>query len=448
MPTPGLAAAVMSGASGRVSLWVVVLLVASAGSAVAQQERLPNSLWGVRGEVGLGFVEQFVTNYGDRSFYEDRPSGEGVRVAVIDTGLASEHPDLDGKIACEDCWKGSFDCRGQQARSAPDPVDDNGHGTHVAGIIAGNGHTQLNPTHSYFPTGAWGLAPDADLVVAKAMNATGGGSDKCVADAIRWSLDPDGVEDSGDEPHIVHLSLGVQSGDGSIPTGSQTEDAVREAIDQGIFVVMSAGNQGQQGPAVPGNVDGVVAVGALDSNGEPLEMSNRGDGVDVFAPGVIMSTWPSNLDQDGIDDGYTGLAGTSQAAPVVTGGLALTLEANPSLKDGGQATKVQHIETMIQRTGNPVNVRGDAFTTFDGNELLASQDKGTDELAWGVVTTVSITLLIVLAVLGRAGFSLLASYAEDDGPVHEPGPSTSAEAEPDEASSTLTPSGTEAPGDQ
>jgi subtilisin family serine protease len=421
-----------SGAHGQAGILLAILVLASAAPALAQQERVPKSLWGVRGDVGLGFVEQFFTNYGDRSFYEARPSGEDVRVAVVDTGIDTKHPDLDDTMACNDCWKPNFDCQGEDETApatAPEPFDDNGHGTHVSGIIAGDGHAQLNPTNSYFPTGAWGIAPDTELVVAKAMNATGGGSDECVAEAVRWSLDPDGVPDSGDEPHIVHLSLGVQSSDGSVPTGSKTEKAVEEAIEQGVFVVMSAGNQGQRGPAAPGNVDGVIAVGALGSDGQPLEMSNRGEGVDVFAPGVIMSTFPKNLDDDGIRDGYTGLAGTSQAAPVVTGGLSLVLDANPELREGGDEIKVYYVESLIERTGTPTSSGSAQFVTFDGGQLVAAEDAGTSDWAGWLVAAFGVAALLVAVVLGRAGFTLLQSYVEDEEETTPPNrePSTGSE---------------------
>jgi subtilisin family serine protease len=378
-----------------------MMVFATAVPAVAQQEQVPQSLWGVRGDVGLGVVPQFVTNYGERSALEQRPSGEDVRVAVIDTGLAPDHPDLDASLACDHCWRDFVNNRSR-------PYDDNGHGTHVAGIIAGNGHPQLNPLQSYFPTGAIGIASDADLVVAKAMNETGGGKDERVAEAIEWSMDPDGQPDSGDEPHILHLSLGVRTQsapEGSVPTGSKTEGAVQEAIERGIFVVMSAGNQGQQGPAVPGNVDGVIAVGALASDGQRLEMSNTGEGVDLFAPGIVMSTWPQPLDEDRIRDGYTGLAGTSQAAPVVTGGLALAADANPQLRDAGGAEKVEHVETMVQRTGEVRETGEASVVTFDGEAFLASQDQGTDELDWSTVLAVSLLALLVLATLGRIGYA-------------------------------------------
>lgn len=401
--------------SGPRTALVVLLLLAPAvlGPAAAQDGQqgarfVPESLWGVKGEVGLGMVREFLTNYADRAIWEARPTGEDVRVAVIDTGIAPSHPDLSGALACGHCWRDLVDQR-------PEPYDDNGHGTHVSAIIAGRGHLQGNPLEAYFPTGARGLAPSVELIVAKAMNESGGGSDARVAEAIGWAIDPDGEPGTGDEPHILHLSLGVRApraDSGEVQTGSKTEDAVREAIERGILVVMSAGNQGQQGPAPPGNVDGVLAVGGMTSSGERLPFSNHGPGVDIFAPGVILSPWPQQLDEDGIKDGYTGLAGTSQAAPVVTGSLALAIDANPQLKLGG-ATKVKHMESMVRTTSQTANTSTGPLRMLDANALLASQDQGTDGFATGVVITLGGLGLLLVYAVGRMGWRALGRFVEN-----------------------------------
>lgn len=410
------------------SLAVALVLLAAVGPALAQpadeeQGFVPQSLWGAKSDVNLGMTGEFLTNHGDRSFWEARPSGEDVRVTVVDTGINPDHPDLDGVLACEDCWRDFVNDR-------PRPYDDNGHGTHVAGIIAGGGHLQANPLQAYFPTGARGVAPGAELVVAKAMNDTGGGTDERVAEAIRWGVDPDGEPGSGDEPHILHLSLGVRAPtaeDGRVDAGSATEEAVRDAIESGVHVVMSAGNQAQEGPANPGNVDGVLAVGGLTSDGEMLPFSNRGEGVDVFAPGVVLSTWPSDLDEDGISDGYTGLAGTSQAAPMVTGALALTMEANPSLREAGGATKVIHLASEVEATSQARETSEGTVRVLDAGALLASQDQGADGIALGVVVTLAAASLLVLALLGRVGWHALGAFVErheeeDRGPAEVPTP--------------------------
>lgn len=402
----------------RAVLFAFLLLVPALVPVTAQSPEspryTPESLWGVKSDVGLDFVREFLTNYANRSFWEARPTGEGVRVAVIDTGISPEHPDLTDKFACDHCWRDFVDDRRQ-------PYDDNGHGTHVAGIIAADGHLQGNPLNAYFPTGARGLATDAELIVAKAMNASGGGSDERVAEAIEWSVDPDGEPDTGDEPHVLHLSLGVRAptaDDGTVQVGSQTEDAVRDAIEQGVLVVMSAGNQGSQGPAPPGNVDGVLAVGALDADGKLIAFSNRGEGVDVYAPGVVMSAWPRTLDEDGIADSYTGLAGTSQAAPIVTGALALAIDANPALEDG-DATMVHHLESIVRGTSQPTQSSEGKIRVLDANALLASQDQGADGVDVGVVTVLSLIGLVLLVSLGRVGWRALEDYVERDAEPQE-----------------------------
>lgn len=397
-----------------VRLLAAVLLVTSlaVGPVAAQQSDalVPQSLWGVKSDVGLGLVGEYVTNHGDRSFWEARPSGEDVRVAVVDTGVDLSHPDLQGSLACEHCWR-------DLVHERPDPYDDHGHGTHVSGIIAADGHLQWNPLQGYFPTGAQGVASDAELIVAKAMNESGQSSDQRVAEAVEWAVDPDGTPGTGDEPHVLHLSIAVDApadGQGNVDAGSRTEQAVQGAIEQGVHVVLSAGNQGLEGPANPGHVDGVLAVGALTSQGDVYEQSNRGEGVGVFAPGVVLSTWPRALDEDGIGDGYTGLAGTSQAAPVVTGALALTLGASPELRDASSATTVKHLASMVVETSRSVETEAGTVNVLDAGALLASQDEGTSEVALGVVAGFAFFTLAVVLLAVRAGWRALGSFVEEN----------------------------------
>lgn len=418
MPNPRLSRAMRAGLTVVLAGLLLLVPAVVAPAQTADRSFVPESLWGVKSDVELSVVREFVTNVGDRPFWKARPSGEGVRIALIDTGLAPSHPDLDGVLACGHCWKDFVDGRRQ-------PYDDNGHGTHVAGILVGNGHLQPNPLNAYFPTGARGLAPQAELIVAKAMNRSGGGSDERVAEAIRWAMNPDGEPNTGDEPHILHLSLGVRAptaDDGQVEAGSKTVQAVREAIERGIFVVMSAGNQGEQGPAPPGNVDGVLAVGGLDAQGQLLPFSNRGQGVDIYAPGVIMSSWPADLDEDGIEDRYTGLAGTSQAAPVVTGGLALAIDANPKLMQQAGAVKVQHIEEVVRSTADRESPGARTLRVLDANALIASQDQGTSELAWPQIGVAATLALLLIGGLGRVGWRALERFVEERSDEEPAGP--------------------------
>lgn len=401
-----------------ISLTLLILSAALVPMVAGQQdggqgERLVSqSLWGVKQSVGLSLVREYATNYGQRSFWEDRPDGGGVRVAIVDTGIDLSHPDLSGSLACALCWRDLVDQR-------PAPYDDHGHGTHVAGILAGRGHGQLNPLKSYFPTGARGIAPAAELIVAKAMNASGAGKDARVAEAVEWSLDPDGDPGTDDGADIIHLSLGIEAptqptvpGAPKVEAGSETEQAVRRAVEDGVFVVMSAGNQGRDRAAPPAGVDGVIAVGALDGSGRVLGFSNTGEDVDVYAPGVVTSTWPRALDEDGIEDGYTGLAGTSQAAPVVSGTLALALGAGPTL-DGGGATKVAHLEELVRRTGRPVDQGPSDAVQVDAAAVVASQDAGADGVAWGVVIVFTLLALALAGSLARVLWGLLAKTVEE-----------------------------------
>lgn len=414
---------------------VVPVVAGQQGGQEARDERLVSqSLWGVKQSVGLTLVREYATNYGDRSFWESRPDGEGVRVAIVDTGIDLDHPDLVGSLACSGCWRDLVDQR-------PVPYDDHGHGTHVAGILSGRGHAQLNPLDSYFPTGARGIAPGAELIVAKAMNASGAGKDARVAEAVEWSLDPDGDPSTDDGADIIHLSLGIEApaqapvpGGPKVDTGSETEQAVRQAVEDGVFVVMSSGNQGRDQAAPPAGVPGVIAVGALDGSGRVLSFSNTGEDVDVYAPGVVTSAWPMALDEDGMEDGYTGLAGTSQAAPVVTGTLALTLQANPSLQEGGGATKVAHMEELVQRTGQPIEEGPQDAVQIDAAAVVASQDQGATGMAWGVVTVFTLLALAVVTILARVLWGLLAQAVEEQEGRGGPPPGGPAEDTSDPAS--------------
>lgn len=429
----------------RVALIAAVVLSVTIVPVAAQEDDslVPQSLWGVKSSVGLGLVEEFLTNHGDRAFWQDRPSGDGARVAVVDTGIDPSHPDLAGAMACDHCWR---DLVNDQA----EPYDDHGHGTHVAGIIAAGGHGQFNPLNGYFPTGARGLAPDAGLIVAKAMNASGQSSDARVAEAVRWAVDPDEVPGSGDEPHVLHLSIAVDAPtDGNlVQAGSKTEDAVREAIEQGVHVVLSAGNQGVEGPANPGHVEGVVAVGALTSQGGVYEESNWGEGVDVFAPGVVLSTWPGGLDGDGIDDGYTGLAGTSQAAPVVSGAMALALGSSEELRSSSSATTVQHVASMVAETSRVEQASWGEVRVLDADALLASVDEGTSEVAGGVVAVLGVSVLLVVVLVGRASWRALGAFVEDsEEGLDEAPPEEGFKRAPPPAPGSEESRGEEAPGD-
>jgi serine protease len=236
--------------------------------------------------------------------------GEGVVVAVVDTGIDLEHPDLrdqllrdrDGAVVGLDLVEGG------------DPVDRHGHGTLVAGVIAataGNGE------------GIVGVAPRARLMPIRALDDDGGGRGSDVDEAIRWAVDH-GAD-------VINLSLeSVKAPDGSSPGPGAPTAAVRYAWERGVVVVAAAGNGGASLSDYPADSP-VVLVGATDRDDRRAGFSDRGRADALLAPGVdIVSTWCRDPGQDACD-GRThtyGIAeGTSFAAPHVSGALALLIGA-------------------------------------------------------------------------------------------------------------------------
>ncbi|RKG70772.1 peptidase S8 [Corallococcus sp. CA054B] len=206
------------------------------------------------------------------------PTGEGVRVCVIDSGLDMDHPEFQGAVAAnhdfvdEDEDANDRGAQGQWGQ---------GHGTHVAGIIAARvGHGgDTGPRGT--PGGMVGVAPNASLLIARVLDLSGQTQMSVVLSAMEW------CESQG--ARVVSLSLG-----GGNPTRS-TVEAFRALKDHGLLVVAAAGNQG--GPVLyPASDPSVLAVGAVDANERRASFSNVGTELALVAPGVdVLSTFPRGL---------------------------------------------------------------------------------------------------------------------------------------------------------
>lgn len=227
----------------------------------------------------------------------DTSTGVGITVAVIDTGIDKDHPDLAANIVG---GKNYVSIRGTVDASAWD--DDNGHGTHCAGIIAALDNT----------IGVVGVAPNAHLYAVKVLNKRGTGYMSDVIAGIEWAASVD-VDTSSNTDYVDVISMSLSG-----PYSSNLADAVAAAIDAGIVVVAAAGNAGTAPVAYPALCTGVIGVGATDSSDELVYFSNYGTGLDIVAPGVsIYSTYKNG--------GYTTMSGTSMACPHVAGTVALVL---------------------------------------------------------------------------------------------------------------------------
>lgn len=246
--------------------------------------------------------------------------GAGVHVAVIDTGIQLNHPDLKTNIV-----------GGKNCSTGTSYADGNGHGTHVAGTIAAldNG------------SGVVGVAPEAKLWAVRVLNNSGGGSWSTVICGIDFVTSK--APKNGGPITVANLSLGG-GGVSDSNCGNSNNDALHKAIcrarDAGVTIIVAAGNSGSNAANfVPAAYDdAVITVSALvDTDGAPggagsatgyglddtfASFSNWGTPVDIGAPGVnIYSTW--------IGNGYKSISGTSMASPHVAGAAALYLAAHP-----------------------------------------------------------------------------------------------------------------------
>lgn len=219
--------------------------------------------------------------------------GSTVNVGVVDTGIDYTHPDLSLN------YKGGYNF----INKTNDPMDDNGHGTHVSGIIAALDNT----------IGVIGVAPETNLFAIKVLNANGSGYMSDVIAGIQWSVN--------NNMKIINMSLGS-----SVPSKS-LKNACDAAYNRGLLIIASAGNSGNSAGTgnnvnYPARYDSVVAVAAIDINNTRAWFSSTGPAVELSAPGVnIYSTLRGGT--------YGYLSGTSMAAPHVTGVASLIISYNP-----------------------------------------------------------------------------------------------------------------------
>jgi subtilisin family serine protease len=231
--------------------------------------------------------------------------GEGVKVAVLDTGVDERHADLADAI----------DELRDFTRSRHGAADRQGHGTHVAGTIAARQNGK----------GVIGVAPDCRLLVGKVLGDDGSGDAAGVAAGIDWAV--------GQGADVLSMSLG------SPEMSEEIAAAIRRAVAKGRFVVCAAGNEGRDDSVdFPGRLAETVAVGAVDRNGRVAKFSSRGEQVDLCAPGQdVVSTYPGG--------GYAKLSGTSMATPFVAGVVALLLAKH---RLHGGATPVENQRQLVE----------------------------------------------------------------------------------------------------
>jgi vacuolar-type H+-ATPase subunit F/Vma7 len=212
-----------------------------------------------------------------------KTKGEGVRIGIIDTGCDYRHENLKDRF---DQRSPGFDF----VRNNTRPLDENGHGTHVAGTVAG---------------AKTGVAPESTLYALRVLDSYGCGSEIDVILALEWAVDHN--------LNVVNMSIGF--GYDSIPLG----DACKVAVDKGIVVCAAAGNEAYE-PCFPGDYDfpGIISVAAVDKSHKRPFWSRISENNDLSAPGIdIISSTPENS--------YAKMSGTSMATPHVAGSAALVM---------------------------------------------------------------------------------------------------------------------------
>ena len=243
--------------------------------------------------------------------------GNGVKIAIIDTGIDKDHPDLQANI------KGGVNFVSKPSWRPADPEkwdDDNGHGTHCAGIVAAVDNE----------VGVIGVAPEADLYGVKVLDRTGSGYVSDVIAGIEWSNDK-GMQ-------VISMSLG-----GGYSESMET--ACSEADGAGIVVVAAAGNSGPGDDTVnyPAKYESVIAVSATNDGDSLADFSSRGPEVELAAPGV-------SIDSTYMGGGYTTMDGTSMACPHVAGTAALVIVSGIT-GSGAVRARLQNTADDLGATG-------------------------------------------------------------------------------------------------
>lgn len=278
---------------------------------------------------------------------DEAVTGSGVTVAILDTGIDYRHPDLGGCLGTECKVVGGYNF--VEGEDFTDPMDYQGHGTHVAGIVAAKGTLR-------------GVAPDAKLYAFKVLDDTGSGLDSAIIAGLERAVDPDGDPLTDDQVDVINMSLG-----GWGAYDSPLSQAANNAMDAGIIVVVAAGNDGGYSSiGSPGNAERVITVGASDNDDAIAGFSSRGPingqsylKPELVAPGV-------NINSAAPGGGYAIHSGTSMAAPHVAGGAALLKQLRPELN-------AQEIKSLL--IFNTKDIAEDIFTQGAGRmDLVAAAD--------------------------------------------------------------------------
>ncbi|TDD56948.1 peptidase S8 [Nonomuraea terrae] len=259
-------------------------------------------------------LEHSVPQVGAPQAWQDGYDGKGVKVAVLDTGIDADHPDVAGKIT--------------ETRNFTDDLsaeDLHGHGTHVAATVAGTGAASNGLRK--------GVAPGAELAIGKVLDSGGSGTESQVLAGMEWAALKSGAD-------VVNMSLGGDPTDGTDPLSVAVDELTKQT---GTLFVVAAGNEGgEYTVGSPGAAASALTVGAVDADDALASFSSRGPRLDeavkpdITAPGVAITAARASGTSLGtpVDDLHTKLSGTSMATPHVAGAAAILAQRHPEWQAG------------------------------------------------------------------------------------------------------------------
>lgn len=254
-------------------------------------------------------------------------TGNGIKVAIIDSGVAINHEDISAKVVARENFSDT-----PIRPDHPEDYDKYGHGTHVAGIVAADHDAE----------GVAGVCPGCTILDAKVLNDMGTATSSAIVKAIEWAVDNDAK--------VINMSLGQR-----LPSRT-LEAAVQNAWKEGVVIVAAAGNSGTEDRIYPAAYSNVIAVAATNNKDTKAHFSTYGDWVDVAAPGEdVYSTFPNHEFVIGTQNdrsmGYDIASGTSMASPVVAAVAALTWSTPAGTSNRSVRAKVESSADEIEGTG-------------------------------------------------------------------------------------------------